>query len=182
MHLGGAYLNRVMLWIRLRQPDRALQDLRQANSQARSLGHAQLERFASFNLAECLFWEGQLDEARSFALRAFELGTRFVGRHPSPLDALLLARIAYRGGDGREARRWMEWIERACPAQALDPNAKILHRAMQLVTGDTLSAEQEARTWRTLIRKAEVACGVEERREIAAYASSTGTRLGIAQA
>jgi hypothetical protein len=76
------------------------------------LGHAHLERCCTFNLAELLHWQGSLDEALPLARRSRSLQQRFLG--PSPLDALLVARIQAARGELDEARAELAWVDASC--------------------------------------------------------------------
>src|SRR5262249_48776085 len=69
-HLGTAYINRVFLWVKRGSIHRAVADLQQAIHLSRELGYVQIERTASYNLAECLHWMGRDNEALPLALRA----------------------------------------------------------------------------------------------------------------
>ncbi|MBL8909226.1 MAG: serine/threonine protein kinase, partial [Archangium sp.] len=68
-------INRPMLWMGLGRVEDALADLRAAATISRRLGHAQIERVASHNLAQYLLWLGRLDEAHALAARAGQLAT-----------------------------------------------------------------------------------------------------------
>jgi hypothetical protein len=102
LHLCSAYNNRIILWINREALDRAIVDQRRATALAREMAHVQLERMSTYNLAELLFWLGDLPHAHALARRARELQTRFLDE--SPLDALLVARVscglALWGADG----------------------------------------------------------------------------------
>ncbi|MFT3707087.1 MAG: serine/threonine-protein kinase [Archangium sp.] len=86
-------INRPMLWMGLGKVEAALADLRAAATISRRLGHAQIERVASHNLAQYLLWLGRLDEADALAARAEQLATLRLGGDAPPADQLLLARL-----------------------------------------------------------------------------------------
>ncbi len=94
LHLGAAYANRAWLWSALGQVERTADDLRTVIQIAREVGQASLERIGTYNLAEDLLWQGQLDEALLLARRCLALqrghGERRI--RPGP-DRMLLARI-----------------------------------------------------------------------------------------
>lgn len=90
-HHCVAINNRMWLWIKRDELDAAIDDQRAATALARELGFATLERGSTINLAELLYWRGSFDEALPLARRSLSLQRRFM--EPSPLDALLLARI-----------------------------------------------------------------------------------------
>src|SRR6185436_12522290 len=138
LHLCSAYNNRIFLWLKRQSLERAIDDQRRATALAREIGHVQLERMSTFNLAELLYWRGDLPYALGLALRARELQTRFLDE--VPLDALLVARIscalalcasddelsAAPGGSPPDqlraehllaARRELEWVLDHCPAE-----------------------------------------------------------------
>ncbi|MFZ5442333.1 MAG: protein kinase domain-containing protein [Myxococcota bacterium] len=97
------WINRPMLWMALGRLDDALADFQRAAETSRRLGHAQIERVASHNLAQYLVWQGRLDEAEVLARRAAELARLRLGAVP-PADALLLARLAVSRADEPGAR------------------------------------------------------------------------------
>ena len=103
LHHCAALNDRMWVWIKRDDLDRAIDDQRGATELARSLGHAHLERCGTYNLAELLHWRGCTDEALPFARRSRSLQTRFLG--PSPLDALLVARIQAGARRARRGRR-----------------------------------------------------------------------------
>jgi tetratricopeptide (TPR) repeat protein len=92
LHLCSAYNNRIFLWIKRESLEPAITDQRRATALAREIAHAQLERMSTFNLAELLYWRGDLAYALALARRSRELQTRFL--EEGPLDALLVARIS----------------------------------------------------------------------------------------
>lgn len=97
-------INRPMLWMALARVDDALGDLRSAAMISRRLGHAQIERVASHNLAQYLVWLGRLDEAHALAARAEQLAAVRLGGEAPSADQLLLARIELARDDRRAAR------------------------------------------------------------------------------
>ena len=127
-HLAAALTNRSLLSLRLERHDQAERDLRRAVDLARRHGAAQLERLASQNLAEMLYWTGDLTAALPLAGRALALQTRFSGPDQMADDALLLARIHLAAGD-RDAA---EAARRRAGATAL-PRQRALARLVDLV-------------------------------------------------
>ncbi|KYF47376.1 hypothetical protein BE04_11670 [Sorangium cellulosum] len=116
-------MNRVVLWALKKELPRATADLRRAIALAREIGNPWLERVATYNVAELLYWSDQQDEALSLARRAHTLEQRFVDR-PVPECSLLLARILAARGELGEARRLLAWIAASCPPE---PSAKAAH-------------------------------------------------------
>jgi tetratricopeptide (TPR) repeat protein len=98
LHGAVALVNRPMLWARLDRLDKAEADVRRAIELARRLGASQVERLANHNLAETLYWKGELEEALALAERALALRTRFSGDAVAE-DALLVALIHLARGD-----------------------------------------------------------------------------------
>jgi tetratricopeptide (TPR) repeat protein len=138
--------NRVLLWSARRDHARARADLEAARALARRLGHAVPERNATINLAEYLYWTGELDEAARLAGASRELQYRLVGEALE--DDVLLARVAAARGDLAAARAALTraaGIRRAWPLSVRclrDAVAAFLDSA----TGDELDRiEAEAR-------------------------------------
>src|SRR5262249_12516230 len=184
LHLGIAYSNRVMLWINKRFVPRAIEDLSLAIARARALGYAQIERFASYNLAEFLHWERRGNEALPYARRAYELGQRFFNAVPNALDALLLARIAAAIGDLHEMRNQLEWVGANCKDQELAPSTRVLKRLLE-----RLRAEQEDSfanpdwdAWGELVSDARESCTENELKEVLANAVEVARRAGRLEA
>ncbi|WP_437786713.1 protein kinase domain-containing protein [Sorangium sp. So ce1097] len=128
-HLCVAIMNRVVLWTLKKDLPRATADLRSAIALAREIGNPWLERVATYNVAELLYWSDQQDEALSLARRAHTLEQRFVDR-PVPECSLLLARILAARGELGEARRLLAWIAGAC---APEPAARAAHGCFLLL-------------------------------------------------
>ncbi|WP_437693734.1 protein kinase domain-containing protein [Sorangium sp. So ce176] len=128
-HLCVAIMNRVVLWTLKKDLPRATADLRRAIALAREIGNPWLERVATYNVAELLYWSDQQDEALSLARRAHTLERRFVDR-PVPDCSLLLARILAARGELDEARRLLAWIAGACPPE---PSARAAHGCFLLL-------------------------------------------------
>ncbi|XXX82384.1 protein kinase [Sorangium sp. So ce134] len=122
-HLCVAIMNRVVLWALKKDLPRATADLRRAIALAREIGNPWLERVATYNVAELLYWSDQQGEALTLARRAHTLEQRFVDR-PVPECSLLLARILAARGELGEARRLVARIAASCPP---DPSAKAAH-------------------------------------------------------
>ena len=97
LHLCAAYNNRLFLWMKRQQVDRATADQRLAIALARDLGFGLLERAATHNIAELLYWSGDNAAAFEHARRSMELGERLKQRAAD--DSMLLARIACAEGD-----------------------------------------------------------------------------------
>jgi eukaryotic-like serine/threonine-protein kinase len=131
LHLCGVHVNRLFLWLAREDVERGADELRRAVQLARELGHPDLERAATHNLAELLHAEGRSAEALPLAIRAFELQQRFVAR-PGPENALLLSRIAWVLGDRESAARHLAWVEAHVLPADTPPTQRAFHRALQL--------------------------------------------------
>ncbi|MFP2963133.1 serine/threonine-protein kinase PknK, partial [Myxococcus sp. 1LA] len=166
LHRAATLINRVLLWLRLGDVARMEEDLRRAMALGRELGHAQVERWSTFNLAEVLYMQGRLEEALPLARRVHELGVRFFREHPVPVDALLLARIGAALGDLEEASRQLRWIDAHCPPESLPPTA-VMRRLVELQVGDArgAGAAREA-AWRALADDADTLASADEKAEI----------------
>ncbi len=130
LHLAAALANRPILWSRLGRMDRARDDLGRAVELARRLGNANVERFASHNLAEVLYWQEDVDGALPLALRSRELQRRFSGAGDLPDDALLVARIRAARGELDQARAELATVR---ASEGLGPTAQLLLRMLELV-------------------------------------------------
>jgi tetratricopeptide (TPR) repeat protein/type II secretory pathway predicted ATPase ExeA len=179
LHLAATHINRVLLWLRLGDVARMEEDLRRAMALGRELGHAQVERWSTFNLAEVLYMRGRLEEALPLARRAHELGVRFFREHPVPVDALLLARIGAALGDLAEATRQLRWIESHCPPESLPPTA-VMRRLVELQVRDagTQGAVADPDAWHSLVQEADSCASADEKAEILLQAARGALRAG----
>lgn len=91
-HLAGVYINRARLWSVRGQFERGAADMREVIQLAREGGQPQLERVATYNAAQDLLWQGELDEALRLARRslALQLGQ---GEGSAAVDRVLVARV-----------------------------------------------------------------------------------------
>ncbi|WP_163997370.1 serine/threonine-protein kinase PknK [Pyxidicoccus caerfyrddinensis] len=179
LHLAATLINRVLLWLRLGDVGRMEQDLRRAMALGRELGHAQVERWSTFNLAEVLYMQGRLEEALPLARRVHELGVRFFREHPVPVDALLLARIGAALGDLTEAARQLRWIEAHCPPESLPPTA-VMRRLVELQVREAApgSAAPDAQAWQALAEDADTYASADEKAEILLQAARGALQSG----
>ncbi|AUX19753.1 protein kinase [Sorangium cellulosum] len=129
-HLCVAYMNRVVLWALTKSPSRAVEDLRRAISLAREIGNPWLERVATYNVAELLYWSDRRDDALALARRAHVLERRFIER-PVPECSLLLARILATAGQDDEARGLVAWVARSCPPEPAAGSAFVYFRLLR---------------------------------------------------
>jgi tetratricopeptide (TPR) repeat protein len=187
-HLAVAHINRQVLWMKQYQVDRAVADLEACIALGRRLGNAQIERPATFNLAELLYWRGDMDAALRLALRSRDMQRRFV-REPVFDDALLLARILWRR-DPAAARAHMDWLAENGRREDWPPHARLLHAMMALVL-DTLASghgDGAARgapwpdtwraAWEALVAQARAHALLDEHREILATVVELACRCG----
>lgn len=154
-HLGVAYANRSWLWSVQGETERCNEDLRTVIQLAREIGHAQVERIATYNLGEALLWQGSLDEALRLARRseALQLGH---GEGAAKLDELLIARVLAARGDTAELANILQVLGR----QALSPNEQAVF--------DILSGGK----WEDLLRSEHLT--VENRLELGQLALRAG--------
>lgn len=179
LHLAATLINRVLLWLRLGDVGRMEEDLRRGMALGRELGHAQVERWSTFNLAEVLYMQGRLEEALPLARRVHELGVRFFREHPVPVDALLLARIGAALGDVAEAARQLRWIESHCPPESLPPTA-VMRRLVELQVGESAPGglTPDAQAWQALAEDADTYASADEKAEILLQAARGALKSG----
>ena len=91
-HLAVVYTNRARLWSAKGLLDRGAADMRQVIQLAREGGQAQIERAATYNMAEDLMWQGALDEALRLARRSLSLQLG-QGEGSAAVDRVLVARV-----------------------------------------------------------------------------------------
>jgi tetratricopeptide (TPR) repeat protein len=179
LHLAAACSNRLLLWLKRGEVELAMGDLRRAIALSRELGHAQMERLSTFNLAELLHVSGRPGEALPLALRAHELGVRFVGEHPVATDALLVARIRADVGDVEGAERQLEWVATHCPAEGLPPATAVMRRLVELqVRRAREGAHSGHEDWEALVAEAAPCASDDERVEILVQAAQAALRAG----
>lgn len=153
LHLAVGYMNRSMLWVTRLELERAVEDLRQAMALGRQLGHAQVERFCSFNLGYFLLLLGRAAEAQAPAERALELGRRFAPEASLAADTLLLARLCLERGALEAARQHVAWVAtHAPPPPQSTPELDLaLARRLLAQRGGTSFAESD---WESLLEQA----------------------------
>jgi tetratricopeptide (TPR) repeat protein len=171
LHLCSAYNNRIWLWFKRESLERAIEDQRRATALAREIAHVQLERSCTYNLAELLYWRGDLTEALALANRARDLQTRFLD--DVPLDALLVARVSAALGDLAVAGRELEWVLARCPEDRRPPLVRTQVRLLQLVVEGGTSE-----SWRTLVEDARRTTVLYELHEVVHFAAAAAVREG----
>ncbi|MDC0676723.1 protein kinase domain-containing protein [Sorangium atrum] len=179
-HLCTAYINRVFMWVKRREEGRAVADQREAVRLARELGHAQLERWATLNLAELRYWLGAPDEALPLARRSLELQRRYFNKRPSPDDVLLLARIHLARGEHDEAARHLAEARASLPKPSLTPCARTLARLVQQALDDRAAGRFDAAAWRALVEEARHTAILHEHAEALHSAALSALRAGAA--
>jgi tetratricopeptide (TPR) repeat protein len=175
-HLAVAHINRQVLWMKQYELDRAVADLEACMEIGRKLGNAQLERPATFNLAELLYWRGDMDAALRLARRSRELQQRFV-REPVPDEALLLARILWRS-DAGAARVHMDWLAEHCQRDTWPPHARVLHAMMAQVLDTLAGGRIDRAAWKALAAQARAHAPLDEHREILVTVVELACRCG----
>lgn len=155
-HECAAYANRMFLW--LRQPERAIDDLRRAVELGRQVGNPEPEHAATYNLAELLFWLGNEDEALVLAQRCYVLQLRFF--RGVSLDAILLARIHLARGEVAAARELFRWLQDECKPDRSDASVDVMFDVLLLIL-DTRHDEQSSESsdqsdkWHSLLQRAQ---------------------------
>ncbi|WP_437902043.1 protein kinase [Sorangium sp. So ce327] len=177
-HLCTAYINRVFMWVKRREEGRAVADQREAVRLARELGHAQLERWATLNLAELRYWLGAPDEALPLARRSLDLQRRYFNKRPSPDDVLLLARIHLARGEHDEAARHLAEARASLPEPDLTPCARTLARLVQQALDDRAAGRFDAAAWRALVDEARQTAILHEHAEALHSAALSALRAG----
>ncbi|WP_437693941.1 protein kinase domain-containing protein [Sorangium sp. So ce176] len=179
LHLGVAFMNRLAVRLMREDPDGALSDLRTAVALARELGSAFLELGPTHNLAELLYWSGELDEALPLAVRASELQQRFFGARLVPDYALLVARIHCARGELAEARRHLDQVLGHADVDALPPVTRALVRlCAQVVQGGDAPDE----LWDALVAEVREASMLSEHIEVLCFAAAAALRRGRLEA
>ncbi|MBI4512084.1 MAG: protein kinase [Deltaproteobacteria bacterium] len=151
LHACVCLINRGRIWLEKRNHDRYVEDVRTAMILAREIGNAQLERVATFNLAEVLHWKGDAPGARSLCVRAQKLEALFRGESAIPHEALLLARLAVAAGDPEEARRHLAWIRERFTFDQLDPLARALINYVDLLSSELEGDLAPAERWDAVV-------------------------------
>lgn len=126
-------INRPMLWMAKGELEAALADFAEAARSSRRLGHAQIERVASHNLAQYLLWLGRIDEAETLARRAVTLARLRLGTGAPPADALLLARVAVAKGERTSARALLGQVG----DRSLNPSEALQRDVVRAWLGDS---------------------------------------------
>jgi tetratricopeptide (TPR) repeat protein len=126
-HLAAALNNRIFVWMARAEVDKAIQDLERVLEISRELGFPQIELHTQNNLAECLFYRGELDSALSHTLRAIEIGERIgSGITWVAMTHTLRARIQIYRNDIVEARLVVENLRALlASAKVNDPDARM---------------------------------------------------------
>jgi hypothetical protein len=156
----------------------ALEDLRRSTALARELGHPQVERWASGNLAEFLHWMGREGEAYRLARRAHELGVRFFGEHPVAVDAVLLARVCAARGGWEEARGLLDWLSAHCRAEHTPPNTLALWRLVELQVREARGGARDAEAWKALAGESQPNTSADELTEVLYQAALSALQSG----
>ena len=169
LHRSVAYANRMVLWSFTGQPEEAVADLRKASELAREAGIPLVERIATFNLAEFLYWMGHDDEAFELASRAQRLQTRFVGQKLAD-DDLLLARIMLSQNRLDAARAQLDQLGLDNPpTDSSPPRVWLYYRYLCLALRDrgmSPGRRPADDAWPDVLRDAQSALSDQERLEI----------------
>ncbi|MCG8421983.1 MAG: protein kinase [Proteobacteria bacterium] len=164
-HLATAYSNRSFLWSATGTSERVFEDLQRAVQLAREIGYPMLERAASHNLAEYLYWSGKMARSLALARRAKVLRDRFMSE-PSIADEILLARIYAARGERLKAC--------SCVHTALQqggvgdfPIYRIMVETLALLLGqDSFTGDELQVAWDALVGEARANLPGEEQLEV----------------
>ncbi|WP_369946365.1 serine/threonine-protein kinase PknK [Vitiosangium sp. GDMCC 1.1324] len=178
LHEAATLINRPFLWRARGDVESALEDLRRSTALARELGHPQVERWASGNLAEFLHWMGHTGEAYRLARRAHELGGRFFGEHPVAVDAVLLARVCSERGDLAQARGLLDWLSTHCRPEHTPPNTRALWRLVELLEREARTGTRDAGEWKALASESQPNTSGDELTEVLYQAARSALRAG----
>ncbi len=162
-HLAAALSNRVWLWSARGEIRRSDQDTRAVIQLTREGGQAHIERAATYNLAEDLLWQGQLDESLQLARRCLRLQQGHGEGTTSP-DLMLIARVLAAMGEHAELAAVLAQIDIA----SLGAEEQLVHRALVAAAGRAGRA-----TWSELLADS-AALPVASRLEIVLLAARGG--------
>jgi tetratricopeptide (TPR) repeat protein len=166
-HLGAAYGNRAWLWSALGEVDRTAEDLRLVIQLAREVGHAMLERAATYNLAEDRFWQGAVDEATQLARRSIALQQSH-GESATRFDRLLLARIL---AARLERPELAELLAKLATEESSDDERVVL------ATLQAVASDADAATWESVLASVDV-LDPAQRLELSHLAARAGHLTG----
>ncbi|WP_375768853.1 protein kinase [Archangium gephyra] len=178
LHEAATLINRPFLWRAKGDVEAALEDLRRSTALARELGHPQVERWASGNLAEFLHWMGHTGEASRLARRAHELGVRFFDEHPVAVDAVLLARVCAARGELAEARKLLAWLSARCRPEQTPPNTLALWHLVELQAREAEAGTRDAAAWKALAEESQPNTSGDELTEVLYQATLSALRAG----
>lgn len=176
-HLACVHINLQIYWIEHQDIDNALRDLHECIRLAQQIGNAQLERMATYNHAELLYWYGSFEQAWAMGVRAHDLQMRFFRAFKFPDETLLLARICCARGDKR-VRDHLDWIEANCDLDALASIAAIMLDMVRLTASAMETGAIDANDWLALERRALDCSLQEERNEVVFTAVDVFHRYG----
>ncbi len=160
LHLCTAFNNRLWLWMKRGLIDRATADQRQAISLARDLGFGVIERAATYNLAELLFWCGENRQAIELTSRSMSLGERL--QYRAAEDSLLLARIACAEGEHDEASRRLAFLRAQFREEQLSPIVRALIALVDLQIRSSSDPEVTEADWDDVLARIRACVVVDE--------------------
>ena len=175
-HLCAAYNNRIFLWISRKEIDKATEDQHRAITLARELGFGVLERGASYNLAELLYWLGDDATAMALAQRSRVLAERLdLG---AAHDLILLARIQSARADVAAARASLDAALTDLKDEESPPLIRAFQRLVELRVADQEGRELRSADWNALISEMDAAAFPDELMETLHSALGWATRHG----
>ena len=176
LHLGVAYTNRVVLWMKRQNISSAADDQRRAIALARELGFGIMERISNYNLAELLHWLGKSDLSLEHARRSIALGERLNYRVAE--DWILLSRVQHARHDYDDATARLDWVRSHFPEEQLNPTTKVGLHLADLLVRDARGAPIEPDDWEGLIAEVSSCSVVDEHVEVLHSAAKWAARRG----
>jgi tetratricopeptide (TPR) repeat protein len=157
LHLGGALGSRALVRGYRGDRDGTLADFEQAIALGKKLGHARVEIAAHYNLAEYLYFAGDVAMAEPYIAMAAELAKRPNSGIPIEIVDLFLARVKLYNGDIHDARTIVQRVragqgearEKQNGIEILSPSEDVLCAMVELATATPSPAawdEIEARS------------------------------------
>lgn len=173
-HLATSHINRIWLWIKRQDYERAVHDQRVAMTVARELGNATLEAYATGNVAELLYFCGNYDEALGMA-RRMDMLLRRQHTRPQPEATVIRARIEALVGEREQAKRLMcETIESL--GKDVPPIVQTMSDMIDLLLADP--AHDEPATWNELIERLGGCAETDEGIDALYHAAQRAGRMG----
>ncbi len=172
MHLAATLGNRIYLWIKRLDEERARADAARVRAIAAELGNAELLCQVHSNMALFFFCQGDLEPALAEARRA-----RALDRPPGAEYALLIARIAAACGDVALASEHCAWIRSHIAEATLSPSE---HALLGMVEGwlPSMRRAEGHPDWAQIVAAVDAVRVLEEAAEVRVFAAAAALELG----